>query len=73
MKYAAVIERTGNGYGTFILDLPGCVAASDTLADVCRDIQLLIKMHVESMIEHGEDIPEPSLVEFFEVAVKASA
>ena len=73
MKYAVVIEKTGNGYGAFIPDLPGCVAASDTLADVRRDIQLAMKMHVESMIEHGEDISEPSLVEFFEVAVKASA
>ena len=73
MKYAVVIEKTGNGYGAFIPDLPGCVAVSDTLADVRRDIQLAMKMHVESMIEHGEDISEPSLVEFFEAAVKASA
>jgi len=73
MKYAAVIEKTGNEYGASIPDLPGCVAVSDTLADVRRDIELATKMHVESMIEHGEDIPEPSLVEFFEAAVKASA
>ena len=27
MKYTAVIEKTGNGYSAYLLDLPGCIAA----------------------------------------------
>ena len=30
MKYAVVIEKTGNGYSAYVPDLPGCVAAADT-------------------------------------------
>ena len=27
MDYVVVIEKTGNGYGAYVPDLPGCVAA----------------------------------------------
>ena len=33
MKYAVVIEKTGNGYSAYVPDLPGCVAAGDTLEE----------------------------------------
>ena len=33
MKYAVVIEKTGNGYSAYVPDLPGCIAAADTLAE----------------------------------------
>ena len=29
-RYAVVIEKMENGYGAFVPDLPGCVAAGDT-------------------------------------------
>lgn len=25
MKYAVVIEKTGNGYSAYVPDLPGCI------------------------------------------------
>ena len=30
MDYVVVIEKTGNGYGAYVPDLPGCIAAGDT-------------------------------------------
>lgn len=30
MKYMVVIERSKTGYGAYVPDLPGCVAAADT-------------------------------------------
>ena len=30
MDYVVVIEKTGNGYGAYVPDLPGCIAAADT-------------------------------------------
>ena len=32
MKYTVVIEKTGNGYSAYAPDLPGCIAAGDSVA-----------------------------------------
>src|SRR5262249_6235213 len=34
MKYAVVIEKGPRSYGAYVPDLPGCVAAAKTLAEV---------------------------------------
>ncbi len=59
MKYAVVIEKTGNGYSAYVPDLPGCVAAGDTLEETEELMRGAIAMHVEDMRERGELIPEP--------------
>ena len=33
MKYTVVIEKSDNGYSAYLPDMPGCVAAGDTLAE----------------------------------------
>ena len=67
MKYAAVIERTGNGYSAYVPDLPGCVAAGDSRAATEALIREAVAEHLEVLREGGELIPEPrastSLVE----------
>ena len=62
MKYAAVIEKTDNGYSAYLPDLPGCIAAGDTLAETEELIRQGAVYHVEMMAEHGETIPEPTSV-----------
>ena len=32
-SYTVVIEKTGNEFGAFVPDLPGCAAAGDTEED----------------------------------------
>ena len=59
MKYAILIERTDNGYSTYVPDLPGCIAAADTKIEVEELIREAISLHLESLHEHGDPIPEP--------------
>ncbi len=74
MKYIAVIEKTGNGYSAYLLDLPGCIAAGDTLAETKELIRQAATYHVEMMAEEGEAIPEPtSAVVEVDVPIPAAA
>ena len=59
MKYVAIIGKTGNGYSAHLPDLPGCIAAADTFEETAELIREAANYHVELMVEHGEDIPEP--------------
>lgn len=61
-RYAVVIEKTGNGYGAHVPDLPGCVAAADTLAETEKLIRDAMEIHLEGMREQGDAIPEPTTV-----------
>ena len=60
MKYAIVIEKTGNGYGAYAPDLPGCIAAADTIEETEALMREAICYHLELMREHGDPIPEPT-------------
>ena len=69
MKYAVVIEKGAESYGAYVPDLPGCVAAGETRNDTLLLIHDAIELHLQSMREHGEEIPRPaSSVEVVEVA-----
>ena len=69
MRYAVVIETGETGFGAYVPDLPGCVAAGATREEVVRLIQEAIEFHIEGLKEDGEPIPEPtSSIEFIDVA-----
>ena len=69
MKYAVVIEKGEKGYGAYVPDLPGCIAAGDTKKEVKKLIHEAIEFHIEGLKENGEKIPKPtSSIEFIEVA-----
>ncbi len=69
MRYAVVIEKGENNYSAYVPDLPGCVAAADTVEEIEREIQEAIEFHLEGMRADGLEIPEPSSrVEYIEVA-----
>ncbi|MCY3563602.1 MAG: type II toxin-antitoxin system HicB family antitoxin [bacterium] len=59
MSYTAVIEKTNNGYSAYVPDLPGCVATADTYSEVRELIAESVRLHVGSLREHGDPIPEP--------------
>ena len=59
MKYTVVIEKTGNGYSAYAPDLPGCIAAGDSVAEVEELIREAMILHVESLRQHGDPVPEP--------------
>lgn len=59
MKYAVVIEKSRNGYSAYVPDLPGCIAAADTLPETEDLIRQAIIYHLEMLRESGDPIPEP--------------
>lgn len=70
LKYAVVFERSADGYGAFVPDLPGCVTVGDTLAETETNIREAIAGHIAAMQDHGEAVPQPStLAEYIEVSI----
>ena len=70
MKYAIVVEKGDTSYGTYVPDLPGCVAAAETRAEVMTLIKEAIELHLEGMRAAGEPIPQPlSEMEYVDVTV----
>jgi predicted RNase H-like HicB family nuclease len=68
MTYPVIYEKSANGWGAYLPDLPGCVALGFTLDETKRLIQEAVELHLRSLREDGDAIPEPSVVEFLEVA-----
>ncbi|MBV8720884.1 MAG: type II toxin-antitoxin system HicB family antitoxin [Candidatus Eremiobacteraeota bacterium] len=61
-RYAVVFERSGTGYGAYVPDLPGCVAAATTLQEAEDLIREAIEIHLDGMREDGDDVPPPTTV-----------
>ncbi len=59
MEFTVVIEKSDNGYAAYLPDLPGCVAAGDTIAETKELIAEAVVYHLELMAEGGMPIPEP--------------
>jgi predicted RNase H-like HicB family nuclease len=71
-KYAVVIENEGNSFGAYVPDLPGCVAAAETRAEVEKLISEAIAFHIEGLLASGLPVPPPtSQVEYIEPAAVA--
>ena len=69
MKYAVVIEKGPESFGAYAPDLPGCAVAGESRDEVVRLIQEAIELHLQSLKEHGDEIPPPaSSFEFVDVA-----
>ncbi len=69
MRYAIVIEQAEGNYSAYVPDLPGCVAAGATVAEVEAEIRDAIAFHLQGLREDGLAIPAPSSqVEYIEVA-----
>ena len=59
MKYTVVIEKSDKGYSAYVPDMPGCVAAGDTLAETEDLIRKAIVYHSEMLRDNGDPTPEP--------------
>jgi predicted RNase H-like HicB family nuclease len=68
-QYAIVIEHEGSSYGAYVPDLPGCVAVAETGTEVRRLIREAMELHLQTMREDGDSIPEPQTqVEYISLA-----
>lgn len=59
MQYAVVIEETGNGYSAYVPDIPGCIAAAETLDETESLIREAVVLHLQMLREDGDPIPQP--------------
>ena len=60
MQYLVVIEQGDTGFGAYVPDLPGCIAAGETRDEVLELIQEAIDFHIEGLREQGAPIPAPA-------------
>ncbi len=62
MNFTVIYEKTGTGYSAYVPDLPGCIAAGATVEETSELIRGAIEIHLESMREDGDPIPEPTTI-----------
>lgn len=67
MKYdfTIVIEPDDLGYHAFVPMLPGCHSHGATVDEARKNIAEAIELHIEAMIEDGDEVPiekEPCFV-----------
>lgn len=65
-RYLIIIEGPTSGhpgsgnYSAYAPDLPGCVAAGDTIEETERLMREAIELHLEAVRADGEEVPEPT-------------
>ena len=59
MNFTVIYEKTGMGYSAYVPDLPGCIATGATVEETSELIRGAIEIHLESMREDGDPIPNP--------------
>jgi predicted RNase H-like HicB family nuclease len=68
MTYLVVIEKGGNSFGAYVPDLPGCAVVGETREKALHLIREAVDLHVASLKEHGDPLPEPaSTTEYVQV------
>jgi predicted RNase H-like HicB family nuclease len=60
MKYVIVIEKGKFNFSAYVPDLPGCVAAGDTIEEVARWMRKAIEIHIAGLREDGQTVPPPT-------------
>ena len=61
LTYAVVYEHTPNNYSAYAPDVPGCIAAGDTRAEVEGLMREALTYHLEMLRDYRDPIPEPQL------------
>ena len=65
MEYLVVIEKASDGsYSAYVPDLPGCVTCGDSVEETKELIQEAIRLHLDSLRQHQEPVPEATALPF---------
>jgi len=59
-EYVVIYEPSATGWGAYCPDLPGLGVVGKTRAEVERLIREGVEIHIESLREYGEPVPEPT-------------
>jgi len=60
--YTIVVERAEGNYSAYAPDLPGVVAAADTVDETERLMREAIALYLAELRAAGEPIPEPTSI-----------
>ena len=67
MRYPALIECESGAVGVTFPDLPGCVAAAETIDEALASAAAVLRDWVEVAEEDGRPVPPPSALEDIDV------
>ena len=59
--YAVIVERAPNNYAAYAPDVLGCVSTGADWSEMLAMIREGLSFHIEAMLEHGEEFPEPTM------------
>lgn len=61
-RFDIVIQREPDdeGYYAFSPALPGCFSNGKTIDETRRNMREAIQLHVESLLAHGDEVPQES-------------
>ncbi len=57
-RFSIIVEKDSDGYFAFCPDLQGCYTQGISYEQTLINIKDAIKLHIEELIETGEDIPQ---------------
>jgi len=60
MKYLVIVEKGERTWGAHVPDLPGCVAAAESRAEVVKLIREAIEFHIEGLRDGGSPYRLPA-------------
>lgn len=64
MDYIAYLRKERkSSYGISFPDFPGCISAGASLEEARRNAAEALSLHIEGMLEDGEEIPAPSTLD----------
>ena len=65
MLYPVAVEAgdAKHAFGVVVPDLPGCFSAGDTFEEALVNAREAIELHVEGLLDAGEQVPAPSQVD----------
>ena len=69
-RYPVIIEKANNNYSAYSPDLPGCIAAGQTVQETLEHMKETIQFHIEGLKQEGIQIPKPSTqITYIEIAI----
>jgi predicted RNase H-like HicB family nuclease len=64
MEFIAYLHKEKKSdYGVSFPDFPGCITAGKTLEEARRNAVEALTLHIEGMLEDGEEIPQASCLD----------
>jgi len=74
LNYRILLRKEGEGgYTVIVPSLPGCVTYGDTIEEAIEMAREAIELYIESLKEHGEEIPTEEGTLEYTLAVEAYA